>query len=70
MTALFGLIILIGCLALFWTSENEAGSALEGEASQAMLKVAEQAAETMDSRIQARMYVVEGIAERNRLRSH
>jgi len=68
MTALFGLIILIGCLALFWTSENEAGSALEGEASQAMLKVAEQAAETMDSRIQARMYVVEGIAERNVIR--
>lgn len=68
MTVLFGLVVLIGCLALVFISGNRAGSALEGEAREAMLKVAKQAAETLDSRIQARMYVVESIANRDVIR--
>ncbi len=68
MTALFGLIVLIGCLVLTFVSENRAGSALEGEAREAMLKLAKQATETIESRIQARIYIVEGIANRNVIR--
>lgn len=68
MTALFGLIVLIGCLALWLVSENRAGSALEAEARDAMLKVAKQTAETVDTRIQARIYVVEALANRNVIR--
>lgn len=68
MTILFGLIVLIGCLVLFLVSENQAGRALEGEASEAMMKVAKQAAATQDSRIQMRMYAVESIANRNVIR--
>ncbi|MGB9793216.1 MAG: cache domain-containing protein, partial [Thermacetogeniaceae bacterium] len=62
MTLTFGLIVLIGCLVLWFVSENRAGSALEAEAREAMLKVAKQAAETIDSRIQARIYAVESLA--------
>ncbi|MGB9662306.1 MAG: methyl-accepting chemotaxis protein [Moorellaceae bacterium] len=68
MTVLFGLIVLIGCLVLWFVSENRAGSALEAEARDAMLKVAKQVAETQDSRIQARIYVVEALANRNVIR--
>ncbi|KUK31700.1 MAG: Methyl-accepting chemotaxis protein TlpA, partial [Thermoanaerobacterales bacterium 50_218] len=68
MIVLFGLIVLIGCLALGLVSEDRAGSALEAEAKEAMLKVVKQAAETVDSRVQARMYVVESIANRNVIR--
>ncbi len=68
MTALFGLIVLVGCLILAYISESEAGNALGCEAKDAMLKVAKQAAETVNSRVQARIYVVEGIAARNVIR--
>jgi len=68
MTVLFGLVVLIGCLVLTFLSENRAGSALEGEAKQAMLKVARQAAETQDSRMQARFCLVESIASQNVIR--
>lgn len=62
MTVLFGLIVLFGCLVLWFVSENRAGSALEAEARDAMQKVARQAADTIDSRIQARIAVVESLA--------
>ncbi|SHH14203.1 methyl-accepting chemotaxis sensory transducer with Cache sensor [Thermosyntropha lipolytica DSM 11003] len=68
MTLLFGLIVLIGCLVVGIVSYNQAGNALEDEAKDSMLKVAKQVAETVDSRLQARMYVVEGIAARNVIR--
>ncbi|HHV62671.1 MAG TPA: HAMP domain-containing protein [Firmicutes bacterium] len=68
MALLFGLIVLIGCLLLSYVSVNRAGSALETEAIGAMLKVAKQVAETQDSRIQARIYVVEALAARNVIR--
>ncbi|ABS61279.1 methyl-accepting chemotaxis protein [Fervidobacterium nodosum] len=65
---LFGLIVLIGCLILFFISENQAGKALEAEAKEAMLKVAKQLAETQNSRIQAKFYIIEMIANRNIIR--
>ncbi len=68
MTILFGLIVLIGCLLLFFVSENQAGRALEAEAKEAMLKVAKQVAATQDSRNQMRIYTVESIANRNVIR--
>ncbi|MDQ0286032.1 methyl-accepting chemotaxis protein [Desulfofundulus luciae] len=68
MTLLFGLIVLIGCLVLAFISEKRAGSAVESEARDAMLKLARQAAETVDSRVQARIYILETIANRNVIR--
>lgn len=68
MAILFGLIVLIGCMVLFYISENQAGKALEAEAGEAMLKVAKQAAETKNSRLQARIYLVESLANRNVIR--
>ncbi|MGI9953442.1 methyl-accepting chemotaxis protein [Moorellaceae bacterium AZ2] len=68
MTLVFGLIVTIGCLVLWWVSESRAASALEAEARNAMLNVARQVAETQDSRIQARLYVVESLANRNVIR--
>ncbi|MGB9804642.1 methyl-accepting chemotaxis protein, partial [Desulfofundulus sp.] len=68
MTLLFGLIVLIGCLVLWFISENRAGSAVESEARDAMLKLARQAAETVDSRVQTRIYILETIANRNVIR--
>ncbi|SMB89645.1 methyl-accepting chemotaxis sensory transducer with Cache sensor [Thermanaeromonas toyohensis ToBE] len=68
MAVLFGLIVLIGCLVLAVISQNRAEIALESEAKEAILKVARQVAETVDSRIQARIYVVEEMADRNVIR--
>lgn len=68
MTMLFGLVVLIGCLALTYLSQNRAGSALGSEAKDAMLKVVKQVALTQDSRIQARIYTVEALAARNVIR--
>jgi len=68
MVILFGLIVLIGCLALFFVSQKQASKALETEAKEAMLKVAKQLAATQESKIQMRMYVVETIANRNVIR--
>ncbi|MBE3580982.1 MAG: methyl-accepting chemotaxis protein [Thermoanaerobacteraceae bacterium] len=68
MTLVFGLIVAIGCLVLSWVSETRAAAALEAEAREAMLKVARQVAEAQDTRIQARSYVVETLANRNVIR--
>jgi len=65
---LFGLIILIGCLLLFLVSVNYSGSILEAGAKETMLKVAKNAAEIQESRNQALIYIVEGIAFRNVIR--
>ncbi|MCG0278457.1 MAG: methyl-accepting chemotaxis protein [Thermanaeromonas sp.] len=65
MILLFGLIALGGCLLLWLVSQNRAARALEAEAEDAMLKVAKQVAETQDSRMQARIYVVESLANRS-----
>jgi methyl-accepting chemotaxis protein len=62
------LILIAGCVALWYMAEDQAGSALEAEAKEAMLKVAKQVAETQDSRVQARMYVVESLANRSVIR--
>ncbi len=68
MTVLFGLVVLLGCLVLTFVSINRAGNALQSEAEQAMLKLIKQAAETVDSRIQARFCLVESIAGQNVIR--
>lgn len=68
MTAVFGFIVLCGSLVLCLVSQNRAGSALEAEAREAMLKVAKQAADTVDSRMQARIYAVESLADNQVLR--
>ncbi|MDK2894917.1 MAG: methyl-accepting chemotaxis protein [Moorella sp. (in: firmicutes)] len=68
MTALFGLIVLVGCLVLVFVSYDRARNALESEAKEAMLKMAQQAAETLESRIQARMYVMETLANNTVIR--
>lgn len=68
MTILFGLIVLIGCLVLWFVSENRAGSALEAEARDAVQKVAKQAADTIDGRLQARIAVVESLADNSVIR--
>ncbi|WP_297201526.1 methyl-accepting chemotaxis protein [Thermanaeromonas sp.] len=68
MTVLFGLIVLIGSLVLWLVSQNRAGSALEAQAEEALLKTAKQVAETVESRLQARIYVVESIARNTIIR--
>ncbi len=68
MTVLFGLVVLIGCLVLSLMSERRAEQALEIEAKDAMLKVAQQVAETQDSRIQARLCLVKSVAAQDVIR--
>ncbi|NPV27382.1 MAG: methyl-accepting chemotaxis protein [Firmicutes bacterium] len=68
MTALFGLIVLIGCAVLGVLSYNQAKSALEDEAVTALQKLAKQAAETVETRLQARLYVVEALANTSVIR--
>ncbi|WXJ95138.1 Methyl-accepting chemotaxis protein McpB [Neomoorella carbonis] len=68
MTALFGIIVLVGSLLLAIVSQNRAGSALDSQAEEAMFKMVQQAAETVNSRVQARMYVMETIANNNIIR--
>lgn len=68
MTVLFGLVVLIGCLVLSLMSERRTEQALEIEAKDAMLKVAKQAAETQDSRIQARLCLVKSVAAQDVIR--
>ncbi|NPV74194.1 MAG: methyl-accepting chemotaxis protein [Pelotomaculum sp.] len=68
MTILFGLVVLIGCLVLALVSEFKSTAALEGEAKEAMLKVARQAAETVDSQVRARVYVLEVLANNSIIR--
>lgn len=59
---LFGGIILISCLLLGYISITRSEKALEAEAGQAMLKLAEQAADTIDARINANVYVLQSLA--------
>ncbi len=64
----FGLVVLATCLVLVLVSYNRANSALKSEAMEAMQKVAKQAAETVDSRVQARICVVEALAGQSVIR--
>jgi len=64
----FGLLILAACLVLAWVGYYRASSALKSEAMEAMQKVAKQAAETVDSRVQARICVVEALAGQSVIR--
>lgn len=59
---LFGGIVLISCLLLGYISISRSEKALESEAGQAMLKLAEQAADTIDARINANVYVLQSLA--------
>lgn len=68
MAVFFGLIVLMGCFVLGLVSEHYAEQALQEQSQEALLKTARQAAETLDSRIQARIYAVESIASRNVIR--
>ncbi|MGB9813430.1 MAG: methyl-accepting chemotaxis protein [Thermovenabulum sp.] len=68
MTVLFGLVVLIGCLVLFFVSVSRASSALEAQANEALLKTAKLAAETIDTRVQAKITIIESIAQRNIIR--
>ncbi|MGB9792864.1 MAG: methyl-accepting chemotaxis protein [Thermacetogeniaceae bacterium] len=68
MVVLFGLVVLVGCLVLSFLSEDRAGKVLESESRQAMLKLIKQAAETQDSRVQARLCFVEGMASQDVIR--
>ncbi|WP_245907787.1 methyl-accepting chemotaxis protein [Neomoorella humiferrea] len=62
MTLFFGAIVLVGCLVLTLVSQNRASLTLDAAAREAMEKIIEQAAATVNSRVQARMYVVETMA--------
>ena len=68
MTLLFGFVILLGCLALWWVSSSQANKTLKQEAEKSMLDLVEQITETLDSRLQARLLIVETIADRNDIR--
>ncbi|MCR4429536.1 MAG: methyl-accepting chemotaxis protein [Tepidanaerobacteraceae bacterium] len=69
MTVAFGMVVLIGCLALTLVTEQRASIALESEAKEAMLRAAKQAADTVESRINARLYVMDAISNMSLLRS-
>ncbi|MGB9886635.1 MAG: methyl-accepting chemotaxis protein [Moorellales bacterium] len=62
MTVAFGLIVLVGCAVLSYIGQDRATRALESEAQEAMLRVARQAAETVDNRLLSRVYIVEAVA--------
>ncbi|MGO0123356.1 methyl-accepting chemotaxis protein [Desulfothermobacter acidiphilus] len=70
MTVLFGLIVFLGCLALAYASWKQASKALEAQALEALHKTAKQAAQTVDTQLQAQMRLVEDIANRNIIRGH
>ncbi len=67
-TAIFGLIVLAGCLILGLVSYNRAAALLREEACNALLVTAKQAAETVDTLIQSRIVIVECLAARNIIR--
>ncbi|MDI3481757.1 MAG: methyl-accepting chemotaxis protein [Tepidanaerobacteraceae bacterium] len=69
MTVAFGLVVLIGCLALTFVTERRASVALESEAREAMLRAAKQAADTVESRINARVYVMDAISNMSSIQS-
>ncbi len=62
---LFGIVVLAACLIVAFISINNSSIALEDEASEAMLKVAEQVAGAVDLRSQAKLLIVEAAAGRN-----
>jgi methyl-accepting chemotaxis protein len=68
LSLVFSVVLVAGCLALWYEVQIQADKALEAEATEAMLKVAKQLAETQESRNQARTYAVETIANRNVIR--
>ncbi|WP_424910245.1 methyl-accepting chemotaxis protein [Thermovenabulum sp.] len=63
MTAVFGSIVLIGCVVLFVISQNYASNAVKNEAINAMEKVAEKTAENIEDNVQSRLYVIESISD-------
>lgn len=63
MTAVFGSIVLIGCVVLFVISQTYASNAVKNEAINAMEKVAEKTAENIEDNIQSRLYVIESISD-------
>ena len=65
---LFGSVVLMASLILALISINQASQALEAEASEAMLLVAQQVAETVNLQIQSRMAALEGTAGRDVIR--
>ncbi|MGB9661500.1 MAG: methyl-accepting chemotaxis protein [Moorellaceae bacterium] len=65
---MFAGIIIVGCLALGIIAEKYSSATLEAEAKQAMLKVAKEMAETVESKVQARMYLLEALATNDMLR--
>ncbi|MGB9858346.1 MAG: cache domain-containing protein, partial [Moorellaceae bacterium] len=67
-TLMFAGIIIVGCLALGIIAEKYSSATLEAEAKQAMLKVAKEMAETVESKVQARMYLLEALATNDMLR--
>lgn len=64
----FGTIVLITCLILTFISVGNSSGALRDEATESMLKVAGQVAQTVELQVQTRMYVLESLAERNIIR--
>ncbi|MGB9812110.1 MAG: methyl-accepting chemotaxis protein [Thermovenabulum sp.] len=68
MTAVFGIVVMMGCLVLLIVSQNYASNALKEEAINAMLKVAEKTSENIEDKIQARLYVIESISDTSVIR--
>jgi|GEM_PF-2578343 len=68
MTLIFGGIVLGACLLLGFFSNWQAEKSLEEEAKEGMLKVARQAASTVDAIVQGRIAYVENTANRAVLR--
>ena len=64
----FGVLVLAGCISLAVIGMKNAGAALTEEATEAMLKTVRQVQETMEVRIEARLYVLEALANRNVIR--
>ena len=64
----FGTIVLAACVVLALISMTNANNALTAEANEAMLKTVQQVSETMKVRIEARLYVLEALADRNVIR--
>ncbi len=68
MTALFGLIVLLGCLALGFAGTERAGALLEEDARDAMLKEVRYLAANQETRVNERLKVAQMTADRNVIR--
>ncbi|MGB9920613.1 MAG: HAMP domain-containing protein, partial [Moorellales bacterium] len=62
LTLVVAVILVAGCLSLWYVAEDRAGKALEAEAEEAIFKVARQTAETTNWLVTSRINVVEGLA--------